>query len=121
MQVRGHTGAGASAGAMGTAVATVWEFDARPPSIAGDRDRHRVLIEVAVLEGRGDGRGKEVGRTSRAGRPSECAGEGVSLTDGYLVGAAHRVLNLPRLEGGGGCSGIEGGQKADRIDRAAKC
>ena len=71
-------------------------------AIARLGDRHGVLVEVTILERRGDGRGKEVGRTSRTRRPSECAGKGVSLTDGDLIGAAHRVLNLPRLEGGGG-------------------
>ncbi len=54
-------------------------------------DGQGVLIELLVLEGRGDGRRQEVGRTRRTRRPSEDAGEGVTPRDGYGVGTAHRV------------------------------
>ena len=70
-------------------------------AVAGLGHRHRVDVALAVFEGRADGRRQEVGRTRRPGRPGKGAGEGVTLRDGYLISAAHRVLTLPRLEGGG--------------------
>lgn len=57
------------------------------------------MDSVRVDDGRGDGRAEEVGRGTCGGGISARGREGRAALKGD-GGAAHRVLPLPRLEGG---------------------